>query len=140
MQINYFRIQKLTEFGIMNKAFDDLPPKFTDGKATIILETKVSTKVMIPESALPFLKLVNTQQFWIVMASMIAVALIALTGEKLIHWLKAFRLRRRVRVVQKVRRQRPVTTKDELPPPGGTCLRRRSVGAEEVRRNLRKFS
>lgn len=71
----------MTTGGIQEKAFDDLAVKMSYGKSDFILGSKTSKTVMTPESAVPFVKLLNTKDVWIINGAMIAFATIILAFE-----------------------------------------------------------
>lgn len=79
--ISLTRLQRLSEFGIIEKLFSDVPAKFTNDQSIILLETRISKQVMTPESQLSYLKLKNTKNVWIIIGSMICFSVIILRIE-----------------------------------------------------------
>lgn len=83
----------------MEKLFSDVPAKFTNDKSIILLETRTSKQVMTPKSQLPYLKLKNTKNVWVIFGSMICFSLTILRIETF-HANRLKELTKRTRVTR----------------------------------------
>lgn len=88
----------MVESGIGNENIKSMEVTFSQGKSSVLMETRATKQITPPETELNDIMLTSTKKLWTVVACMVITSLIILFWETFIHY-RAQRTQKAPRIV-----------------------------------------